>query len=206
MPGGLVADDRRGGPVPPPDPVRVWDETTRPTGPAPPPDAVPTARGRAIGAHLVAVHDHLRTELSQVRELVSRLREGAIDAGGARSVINDMTMRQNDWTLGAYCASYCRVVTGHHMLEDEAVFPHLRARDAGLGPVIDRLGAEHKIIHRVLEDVDRALVEHLRNPGDFGGITRAVDILTAALLSHLAYEEAQLVEPLSRHGFYTGQL
>jgi len=26
------------------------------------------------------------------------------------------------------------------------------------------------------------------------------------LLSHLAYEEAQLVEPLARHGFYTGQV
>ena len=43
-----------------------------------------------------------------------------------------MTMRQNDWTLGAYCASYCRVVTGHHSLEDAEVFPHLGARTPAL--------------------------------------------------------------------------
>jgi hypothetical protein len=31
-------------------------------------------------------------------------------------------------------------------------------------------------------------------------------VLTDNLLSHLAYEEAQLVEPLARHGFYSGQV
>jgi hypothetical protein len=46
----------------------------------------------------------------------------------------------------------------------------------------------------------------LRDPADFAGLQQAADILTDTLLSHLAYEEAQLVEPLARHGFYTGQL
>jgi iron-sulfur cluster repair protein YtfE (RIC family) len=186
--------------------VRVWDEAIRPTGPAPPPGTVYSRRGRFIGAHLIEVHDHLRDELDRVRDLVRQVREGAIDAGGARSAINEMTMRRSDWALGAYCAHYCRFVTGHHMLEDEAVFPHLRAMEAGLEPVIDRLADEHKIIHQVLNDVDQALVDHLRNPADFTGLQHAVDVLTDALLSHLAYEEAQLVEPLARHGFYDGQL
>jgi hypothetical protein len=186
--------------------VRVWDEGTRPARPAPPAGAVYTRRGRVIGGHLIEVHDHLRAELARVRDLVRQVREGAADAASARSAINEMTLRQNDWSLGAYCASYCRFVTGHHMLEDEAVFPHLRASEAGLGPVLDRLTDEHKIIHRVLNDVDQALVDHLRNPADFTGLQQAVDVLTDTLLSHLAYEEAQLVEPLARHGFYTGQL
>ena len=186
--------------------VRVWDEGTRPSGPAPPAGAVYSRSGRVIGGHLIEVHDHLRAELARVRDLVRQVREGAADAASARSVINEMTMRQNDWALGAYCASYCRFVTGHHMLEDEAVFPHLRACEADLGPVLDRLADEHKIIHHVLNDVDQALVDHLRNPADFAGLQQAVDILTDTLLSHLAYEEAQLVEPLARHGFYTGQL
>jgi len=187
-------------------PEARWDEATRPTRPGPPAGAVYTARGRLIGAHLIEVHDHLRSELTRVRDLIRQVREGAVDAGGARSAINEMTMRQNDWALGAYCASYCRFVTGHHMLEDEAVFPHLRAAEPGLGPVIDRLTDEHKIIHQVLNDLDQALVDHLRDPGDFAGLQQAADILTDTLLSHLAYEEAQLVEPLTRHGFYTGQL
>ena len=186
--------------------VTRWDEATRPTRPEPSADAVYTDRGRAIGAHLIEIHDHLRAELSRIRDLIRQVREGAADADGARSAISEMTIRHNDWALGAYCASYCRFVTGHHMLEDEAVFPHLRARETGLGPVIDRLADEHKIIHQVLNDVDQALVDHLRNPADFAGLQRAVDILTDTLLSHLAYEEAQLVEPLARHGFYSGQL
>jgi iron-sulfur cluster repair protein YtfE (RIC family) len=208
-----VADDSAGlGLTPTPDtgerlsPVRVWDEATRPARAAAPPDAVYTRRGRVIGGHLIEVHDHLRAELARVRDLVRQVREGAADAASARSAINEMTMRQNDWALGAYCASYCRFVTGHHMLEDEAVFPHLRASEAGLGPVLDRLADEHKIIHQVLNDVDQALVDHLRNPADFAGLQQAVDVLTDTLLSHLAYEEAQLVEPLARHGFYDGQL
>src|SRR4249920_1567326 len=211
--GGAVADDGGGlGLTPTPDTgerlsrVQVWDEATRPTRPAPPPGAVYSRRGRVIGAHLIEVHDHLRAELARVRDLIRQVREGAVDADRARSAINEMTMRQNDWALGAYCATYCRFVTGHHMLEDEAVFPHLRAQEAGLGPVIDRLTDEHKIIHQVLNDLDQALVGHLRNPADFAGLQQAADILTDTLLSHLAYEEAQLVEPLARHGFYTGQL
>ena len=207
----MSAGDERLGVTPTPDTgerissVRLWDETTRPAGPRPPPGARYTAHGRAIAGHLVEIHDHLRTELAQIRDLIGQVRDGA-SAAQARSAINQMTLRQNSWTLGAYCASYCRIVTGHHTLEDQAVFPHLRAREAGLAPVLDRLADEHKTIHKVLEDVDAALVEHLRNPDGFDGLQEAADILADVLLSHLAYEEAQLVEPLARHGFYGGQL
>jgi len=186
--------------------VRLWDESTRPAGPQPPPDAAYSAHGRAIAGHLVEIHDHLRAELAQIRDLIGQVADGA-SAAPVRSAINQMTLRSNSWTLGAYCASYCRIVTGHHTLEDQAVFPHLRAAEPGLAPVLDRLADEHKTIHAVLEDVDAALVEHLRSPGGgFGGLRRAADILTDVLLSHLAYEEAQLVEPLARHGRYGGQL
>ena len=161
--------------------------------------------GRAAAQHLVDIHDQLRAELQQVRELVDRVRRGSLDAPGARSAINEMTMRQNDWTMGAYCASYCRIVTGHHSLEDEAIFPHLR-RERRLAPVLDRLAEEHVVIHGVLEDVDRALADHLRQPADFSGVEAALDLLSDTLLSHLAYEERELVEPLARLGFYAGQV
>jgi len=196
-------------PTPPPEPlntVTLWDEAARPAGPEPPAGAVYTAYGRAIARHLVQVHDHLRAELTQIRDLIGQVRDGETGVAEARSAINHMTLRSNSWTLGAYCASYCRIVTGHHSLEDQAVFPHLRAREPDLGPVIDRLASEHEIIHKVLEDVDAELVELVRNPGDFSRLQQAADVLTDILLSHLAYEEAQLVEPLARHGFYSGQV
>jgi len=44
------------------------------------------------------------------------------------------------------------------------------------------------------------------NPYDLSGLRRAMDILTDTLLSHLAYEEHELVEPLARYGFYDGQI
>jgi hemerythrin-like domain-containing protein len=112
-----------------------------------------------------------------------------------------MTMRQNNWTVGAYCASYCRLVTTHHSLEDQALFPRLRAADPRLEAVIDRLGEEHLVIHDVLERVDRALVAFVGGPDGAGALRATVDLLTDTLLSHLSYEERELVEPLSRLGY-----
>jgi hypothetical protein len=119
--------------------VQPWDESTRPTGPAPEPGRVYTSHQRASGQHLIDVHDHLRAELDQVRDLVEQVAAGSIGVGQARSEINTMTMRQNNWTLGVYCESYCRLVTTHHSIEDQALFPQLRRADSRLAPVVDRL-------------------------------------------------------------------
>jgi hypothetical protein len=88
-----------------------------------------------------------------------------------------MALRQNDWAVGAFCARYCGIVAQHHGLEDDAV-----------------------------QAVDRALVGHLNDPGNYEGIQAAIDFLTDALLSHLSYEEHEIVEPLARLGFYPGQV
>jgi nitrogen-specific signal transduction histidine kinase len=72
--------------------------------------------------------------------------------------------------------------------------------------VIDRLAEEHLTIHDAIEAVDRALVHQMQNPGELDGLRGAIDLLTDALLSHLSYEERELVEPLARHGFYPGQV
>ncbi|HET8617217.1 MAG TPA: hemerythrin domain-containing protein, partial [Actinomycetales bacterium] len=141
-----------------------------------------------------------RSELEQVRDLMEQVLRGATTPGAARSELNRMTMRQNSWTLGTYCQSYCRIVTGHHGLEDRSVFPHLRRGDQRLAPVIDRLEEEHHVIHDVLDGVDRALVDFVGEQGDGDGLRRAVDLLTDTLLSHLSYEERELVEPIARLG------
>ena len=158
------------------------------------------------GQHLVEVHDMFRRELAELRDLLTRVRDGAISAGEARSGLNAMAMRQNDWTLGAVCSRYCSSVTHHHHLEDEGIFPHLRKSDSSLAPVLDKLAEEHLTIHEAIEAVDRELVSHMTAASDFGGIERAVEDLSDALLNHFSYEEAELVEPLSRYGFYEGQI
>jgi alkanesulfonate monooxygenase SsuD/methylene tetrahydromethanopterin reductase-like flavin-dependent oxidoreductase (luciferase family)/hemerythrin-like domain-containing protein len=182
---------------------RAWDETTRPTGPAPDPSRTYTAREQAAGRHLVDVHDALRAELAQLRDLVEQVAAGTTDPAAVRSFINRMTIRQNLWTLGTFCETYCRVVTHHHVLEDRSVFPHLRRQESGLGPVIDRLEEEHEQIADLLEHVDRALVALVAaDEGGIDRVERAMNLLTDALLSHFSYEERELIEPLARHGFY----
>ena len=97
------------------------------------------------------------------------------------------------------------MVAQHHSAEDTAVFPHLRARDQGLGPVLDRLQEEHHIIHAVLDSVDRALVGFSAKSDNLTGLQDVADQLSDALLSHLAYEERELIEPLARYAFYDNE-
>jgi hypothetical protein len=179
--------------------TRPWDESERPVGPAPEPGQ--TYPHKATARQLVAVHDGLRGELAQIRDLVDQVRAGTVDPGVARSAINTMTMRQNNWTLGAYCESYCRLVTTHHTAEDQGLIPALRSADPRLKPVVDRLEYEHTVIHDVLDQVDQALVALVSAPDGMDQLTAAMDLLSDTLLSHLSYEERELIEPLARLGY-----
>jgi len=87
---------------------RFWDEAARPVAPPAPPGHQYSARGRAVGRHLAEVHDHLRHELDQILDLLEQVKQGSMTAGAARAELNKMTLRQNNWTLGTYCESYCQ--------------------------------------------------------------------------------------------------
>jgi hemerythrin-like domain-containing protein len=90
----------------------------------------------------------------------------------------------------------------HHSIEDQAMYPRLRAADPSLGPALDRMVAEHHEVHGRLEDLDRALIGLVTDPDTgVGGVRHALDALSDSLLEHLTYEEEQLVEPLNRLGF-----
>jgi hemerythrin-like domain-containing protein len=183
--------------------TRVWDEADRPTGPARDPARTYTAQEQADGGQLIEVHNALRAELDQIFDLIDQVAAGTMNAATARSHLNEMTMRQNNWTLGTYCESYCRVVTMHHTLEDQSLFPLLRQRDPRLAPVIERLQAEHRVIHDVLDGVDRALVAFVSTDdrdAALSGLRAAADLLSDSLRSHLSYEEHELVEPIARLG------
>jgi hemerythrin superfamily protein len=164
-------------------------------------DGAAAQRSPGAGAHLVEVHDGLRAELGRLRDIVEQVVAGEEQAHRARNAINELTMRQNNWTLGAYCAQYCRFVTGHHTLEDRSVFPHLRRSEPALAPVLDRLEAEHVVIHDVLEQLDEALVGLVSGASGTAELQRVVELLSRTLLDHLTSEEDDLVPALDRHGF-----
>ena len=179
----------------------VWDESARPVGPAPDPAARYTESDGSYARELVGVHNHLRSELEGLRDMISQVAAGSLDVATARSEINKLTMRQNQWTVGAYCESYCRLVGLHHTIESTQLFPGLSRLDGRLAPVTERLHAEHEIIAGLLARVDAALVALVTDPvRGMPALEAAVDLLTDALLSHLSYEEHQLLEPLARFG------
>ena len=194
------------------------------------PRAMPLAGGRSqdsAGNHrnLVAIHDHLRGELRQIRGAVEDVASGELDPGAARGLINRMTMRQNRWTLGSFCAAYCRVVTIHHTIEDSHMFPALASDAPGLEPVLERLEAEHEVIADVLDRFDRALVllvqeddqdsssplplhlsegsAHAHSADGPAEIRLLAAELSDLLLSHLGYEEDELEQGL---GMLTGPI
>jgi hemerythrin-like domain-containing protein len=156
------------------------------------------AVGRAGQEMLLAIHQHLRQELSRLQDVIMEVREGRSAAAEARSYLNTMTMRQNYWTLGAFCAAYCRVVSVHHAIEDQQLFRDLEDADMSLGPVLARLKHEHEGIAEVLREVDAALVAMVADEQRLDETQTAVDHLSEALLAHLKYEEEQLLEPIDR--------
>src|SRR3977135_2608134 len=126
--------------------------------------------------------------------------EGRSSAAEARSYLNAMTMRQNYWTLGAFCAAYCRVVSIHHAIEDAQLFPDLKAADESLEPILDRLRDEHEGIAKGLSDIDAALVATGGDEERLHDTEGVVNHVSDPFLAHLNDEEEKLVEPIKRLG------
>jgi hypothetical protein len=184
--------------------LRVQDRPRAPRLDPPEPTGVGAPAGPDNFRNLVAIHDHLRAELEQIGQAVAQVAEGELTPAAARTLISRMTVRQNHWTLGSFCASYCRMVTIHHAVEDAHMFPSAVAVAPQIKAVVDRLEAEHQVIAGVLERFDRALVDLVREEGPAGpgpaGIAEISDLATHLgdiLRSHLTYEEDELVGALA---------
>ena len=78
------------------------------------------------------------------------------------------------------------------------MFPMLTAAQESLAPVVARLEQEHEVIAGVLTELDAALVAMIEDPDRLDGVREQVDLLSDVLLSHLRYEEEELVEPIAR--------
>ncbi|WP_329548541.1 hemerythrin domain-containing protein [Streptomyces sp. NBC_01356] len=179
---------------------KVWDESTRPHHDAGEHSTPVTDRGKAVAQSLLDVHGELRDQLGQLQELASNVLADRIEPAAARPMLQEMAMRKNNWTLGAYCSAYCMFVAGHHSGEDHEIFPRLRRRDPKLTPVLGRLQDEHVVIHDLLEGVDRALVKLVQGRVEAAtDLQDVVDTLSDALLSHLSYEENELLAPMAVH-------
>lgn len=177
-----------------------FDPSDRPRAPQHP-ESTLTPSGRLAQQTLQGIHDHLRHEMAQVVTAVRAAATDARRAADARALVNDLSMGVNYRALGSFCGRYCSVVDVHHRIEDAAMFPDLRAADPELGPVLERLSAEHVMVHDVLVELDQALVAMINTGAEaLPPVQTAVERLSEALLDHLDYEEQELLPALGRLG------
>ena len=154
-------------------------------------DAKPeTDRGRAMFRELLWVHSAIRRDLEIVEELAADVGDG-LPGEAVQDTLEELKTTGPLWRLKVNCLRYCSFVHSHHGAEDVLLFPALRAADPSIGPVIDRLEADHARVSDLLDVVEAAARELTEtNGGD--ARRRVIDGLRdlhVHLLEHLDYEE-----------------
>ncbi len=162
-------------------------------------DRAETDQGKAMFQELLWVHSMIRRDLDLVEKLAAEVGEG-LSGEAVGEALDELKTSGPLWRLKVNCLTYCRFVHAHHGAEDRLLFPALRAADASVGPIVDRLEADHARVSDLLDVVEaaaRALTET-----DGGDARRRViaglQALHGHLLEHLDYEEANAGPPLRR--------
>ncbi|MFF2774165.1 nitroreductase/quinone reductase family protein [Streptomyces sp. NPDC058052] len=132
------------------------------------------SRRAAVAAHLVKVHDGLRSELAALRQ--------GLNTGTPRLGAE----------LARHCLAFCGALHTHHHSEDgvfgllQEQFPHL-AEDLG------RMREEHRSVARAIAGLEALLASDAAPD-----VLRAeVDRLATGLEEHFAHEEARLLTALT---------
>ena len=139
---------------------------------------------------LLWVHSVIRRDLEIVEQLAADVSEG-LPGEAVEDALAELKTSGPLWQLKVNCLRYCRFVHAHHGAEDGLLFPALRAADSSIGPVVDRLEADHTRVSDLLDVVEaaaRALTETDHDDARLRVIDGLRD-LHGHLLEHLDYEE-----------------
>ncbi len=178
--------------------IKLPDDSTRPNAPK---IAGVTDQQRRNGRRLALFHEmHLR-ELSRVNRAMSQVFAGDGTAESLLTTITSMQMVANMRQFGNLCGATCQMLTGHHSIEDQWIFPALHGYTEGLNKVVERLQSEHLVIHDLLDSLEAAAVALITDPGTKSATTLRAEFkrLEAFVTSHFGYEQTELEEAL---GFY----
>jgi Hemerythrin HHE cation binding domain len=152
--------------------------------------AVETDRGRAMFEELLWVHSIIRRDLEIVEELSAEV-DGGLSGDALQETLGELKAAGPLWQLKVNCLRYCRFVHAHHGAEDALLFPALRVADPSIGPVVDRLEADHSRVSDLLDVVEAAA--RALSDTDGGDARRRIVAglrdLHVNLLEHLDYEE-----------------
>ena len=182
----------------------AWDESTRPSGPPPDPGRRYTPDQQAAGQHLIDVHDGLRAELAPAarpgragrrrpprprrRALVHQPHDDPPERLDARRLLRLLLPRRRR-------PPHARGPVGLPAPARARRRPRARDRPARGGARGDRRPARARRPARCSR-------WSATSPTGWTGRARSWTCSRDALLSHLSYEERELVEPLARLGFY----
>jgi hypothetical protein len=159
-------------------------------------DQPSSSSGQGLGRRLIEVHDHIREETRKLLAVIGDVIEGRELVAAARSALEALSLRQHYPGLGGFCTGYCELLTIHHTLEDRQVFPGLATIHPGLKPVLKQLYAEHEVVAELIKKLDEVLAASARDEEARQHLERVSAALADQLLSHLVYEESQLVTVL----------
>jgi iron-sulfur cluster repair protein YtfE (RIC family) len=182
-----------------PSPISLPDDATRPL--APKISGVTDAQRRS-GGRLALFHAmHLR-EMGRVNRAMGQVFAGEGSAEQLLVTISAMQMVANMRQFGNLCGAACDMLTGHHMIEDQYVFPSLERRNDGLNKVVARLRAEHLVIHDLLGRLEGAAVALITDPGsaNANALRTVFKTLEKFVSSHFGYEQKELEEALGYYG------
>jgi hypothetical protein len=183
------------------DDIDFLDDSTRPR--APKLEGLTQAQ-REPGLHLREIHDHLRDNMQTLRRLIEQASAGAATPAAIAEQTGDLALVANFRRFGTLCGQHCQFVHGHHSLEDAALFPALGSQSAALRKVVDRLQAEHVVVHELLLRLIGALEELARCPtrAQFDTAVTIYEALERVLLSHLGYEEEEIGDAIGYYGIF----
>jgi hypothetical protein len=157
----------------------------------------PRTRGDAMVAELKWVHDMIRGDLRIVRQLAADAEAGRPAAELAAGIAT-LAAGGPLWQLRVNCLQYCQFVHHHHQAESVMLFPALRRANPALGPVVDRLEADHARVSGLLDDVTGAAQDLADDdsPAARRQLSAALQVLSDVLLAHLAYEEENVADTM----------
>lgn len=179
--------------------IDLLDPTTRPKAPS---IAGITHAQRLHGRRLSLYHKmHLR-QMAHAREIMEKVAAGEKQLAELEGALSEMDMRHNYRVFGNICGQSCQILTGHHSIEDRYLFPVISSQaDEGIRKVVERLVAEHGVIHDYIVAVEEAAMTVMENPSPdaFATLRSAFETLESFVVSHFGYEETELEEAL---GYY----
>jgi hypothetical protein len=162
-------------------------------------DRPETARGRMLFQALLAIHALIRRDLTTVERLAGAVVDG-LPADGVHEELAALKSNGMLWQFQVSCLRYCGFVHSHHHAEDLEFFDELEETNPAIGPVVERLRAEHRAVSDYLDAVEAAASE-LTDHDSYAArraVADALEVLRGHLLAHLEYEELNIASTARR--------